>query len=185
MANGIGFSFEPGQQSVPVSGSNRAVGGPQSAVEIKHLLIPNRFVPGQIAPQQLLQSAGGGGGLDVDILRRLMQAFAPQGQQPSVPTLAQSPMGPQQTNQPSNEQPASGMTWSGIGGIPGGQPPSAPPVAPPPVVTSGQPPRVIPTETPEPRAPRLPSAEPFDFGEPSVSYQSIGDRKRAGRGVLD
>jgi hypothetical protein len=86
--NGIGYSFQPGAQNIPLGG-NRATGGPQSAVQVKSFTLPNRFVPGQIAPQALLQSPGGGGGLNVDILRRLMQMFAPQGQQPGVPALGQ------------------------------------------------------------------------------------------------
>ena len=83
----FGYSFAPGAESVPVAGSRRAVNGPQSAVEVRSLTLPNRFVPGQIAPQALLQSAGGGGASSVDVLRRLMQLFAPQGVQPGVPSL--------------------------------------------------------------------------------------------------
>lgn len=87
MANDYGFSFQPGPSSVPLGGNPAArPGGPQSAVEIRSLSIPQRSVPGQIAPQQLLQSLGGGGGLDVNILRRLLSLFAPMGQQPVAPT---------------------------------------------------------------------------------------------------
>lgn len=93
MAN-LGFSFQPGSQSIDMqSGGTRSgatasrQSGPQSAVEVKRLSLPNRFVPGEIAPQALLQSPGGGGQLNTDILRQLMQAFAPAGQQPGVPSL--------------------------------------------------------------------------------------------------
>jgi len=87
-----GYSFAPFSQGIPANGQrNNSIGGPQSAVDIRHLQLPNRFVPGQIAPQALLQSPGGGGQLNVDLIRRLMAMFAPQGQQPGVPTLGMPP----------------------------------------------------------------------------------------------
>ena len=64
---------------------------PPSAVEYRNLRIPNRQVPGQIAPQALLQGQGGQGIPDVQLLRQLMQMFAPQGAQPGVPGLSGAP----------------------------------------------------------------------------------------------
>lgn len=101
----IGFSFQPGSQSIGVGQPGQSQqSGPQSAVEIKSFQLPNRFVPGQIAPQALLQSPGGGGQLDVEILKRLMQVFAPQGQQPGVPTLNPPTFGTQPVRTPQEPQ---------------------------------------------------------------------------------
>lgn len=90
----IGFTFAPGSQGINPSGSGARPSGPQSAVEIRHLQLPNRFVPGQIAPQALLQSAGGAGMPEAAIFQRLMQMFAPQSQQPGVPALQRRPQFP-------------------------------------------------------------------------------------------
>lgn len=84
---------------------------PPTAVEYRNLRIPNREVPGQIAPQALLQSPGGQGVPDVQLLRQLMQAFAPEGQQPGVPTIDRS--------QPSAPTPA-GSPFSSAGAAIGG-----------------------------------------------------------------
>lgn len=80
-----GYSFQPGQGGGqdPRKLQQRP-GGPQSAIEVRSLSLPARSVPGAPAPQQLLQGYGGGGGLDVNILRRLISLFAPVGQQPGV-----------------------------------------------------------------------------------------------------
>lgn len=133
-----GYSFQPFSQSVPISGSNRSIGGPQSAVEVRSLTLPNRFVPGQIAPQQLLQSAGGAGSPEMAVLRHLMQIFAPQGDQPGVPALGRGQMGMGAT--PGQRAPGS---FEGFGGQP-----QVPVMHTPP-----PPPRVIPTDPPSPSMP--------------------------------
>lgn len=142
MANEIGFSFQPGSQGIsPNSGENRAIGGPQSAVQVKSFTLPNRFVPGQIAPQQLLQATGGGGQLDMNVLRQLVQMFAPQGQQPAGPMLAGAGGGG-----------GIGPAWAGIGGLLSANVPSAPSSVPkdvPLTHTPGTPPAVHPGSTPD------------------------------------
>lgn len=115
--NPLGYSFEPGSPSVGMSKPAQPSLQPPSAVEYRNLRIPNRQVPGQIAPQALLQGHGGQGLPDVQLLRQLMQAFAPQGMQPGVPMLPQTsqamdrvgvPQSPQQSAQPPQAPPASG-----------------------------------------------------------------------------
>lgn len=91
MSTPIGFSFSPDSQDVRPGQSGPRPNGPQSAVEVKSFRIPNRTVPGQIAPQALLQSPGGGGQSEMQLLRQLMAAFAPQGQQPSIPSIPTLP----------------------------------------------------------------------------------------------
>ena len=86
--NPLGYSFEPGSPSVGMSKPAQPSLQPPSAVEYRNLRIPHRQVPGQIAPQALLQGQGGQGIPDVQLLRQLMQMFAPQGAQPGVPGLA-------------------------------------------------------------------------------------------------
>lgn len=184
--NGVGFSFAPGQQGIPVGGQTRAPGGPQSAVQVKSFTLPNRFVPGQIAPQALLQSPGGGGQMNVDLLRRLMQAFAPQGQQPGVPSLGQPipsqvgpfpqgtgyhtqpvPMGSQPQTPPFHTQP---VPMPGLGGeVPLSN--TAPPA-----------PRVIPGDVERTGAGALPEPAPLDLrdlfgGTPSGGVQNPLARK--------
>jgi len=169
--NGLGFSFEPGQSGIPVGGQTRAPGGPQSAVQVKSFTLPNRSVPGQIAPQALLQSPGGGGQMDLTLLRQLMAAFAPQGQQPGVPSLGGMPQGM-----------PGGMSQGMSQGMVGGQPGSSPfaggrpaPQGPPMTGGAPPPPRVIPGDTPDPtdmiflpEPPPQPQAPPlFDIGNPS------------------
>ena len=170
--NGIGFSFAPGSEQIPI-GNRQVNGGPQSAVEVKSFTLPNRFVPGQIAPQALLQSHGGGGLPDVDILRRLMQVFAPQGMQPGVPSLTMPPRGP--------EPPFQTLP------VPMEPQPQAPPLQAQPVPNPNQdvpqtptmpaPPRVIPGDTERlpvgpPAPPETPYIAGFDLQTPSGGFQS-------------
>lgn len=136
-------------------GSGPRPNGPQSAVEVKSFSIPNRSVPGQIAPQALLQSAGGGGASQLQILRQLMAAFAPQGQQVGVPTL---PGGPDTTSGWMNNEPNQGVPYdAGPGGYrqpnaPSDRPDTAPTI-PPPNITPG-------ATGPTPDTPPPPSTPP-------------------------
>lgn len=136
--NGIGYTFQPGSQQIPV-GDRPQSNGPQSAVQVKSFTLPNRFVPGQIAPQALLQSPGGGGLPNVDILRRLMSLFAPQGQQQGVSQLGQAPtQQPRFHTQPVPMQP---------------EPQAVPPFGAPPLST-----RPVPRHPSQPDVPQAPSA---------------------------
>lgn len=175
MANdgSIGFSFEPSARSIGVgSGNNQAIGGPQSAVQVKSFTLPNRFVPGQIAPQQLLQSPGGGGQLDVNILRQLMQMFAPQGQQPSTPALGNGYQDWMNREHGINQAPKP----FDFTPLPHAMAQPQQPQAPPPYA----PPRFIPGQEGNLGTSTAPPTE-----EPAREVQSAGDRKRAGLGLFD
>lgn len=166
--NNVGFSFQPGSQQIPVGDRPQIGGGPQSAVQVKSFTLPNRAVPGQIAPQALLQSPGGGGQMDLTLLRQLMAAFAPHGQQPVVPTLG---------------APGQGMPpgMPGLSGMPMGRPSpfaGGPPTMPGPALSGSapSPPRVIPSDetggngmvfVPPPPPPQAPP--PLNIGAPSPS----------------
>lgn len=181
-SNNVGFSFDPGPQSLPAGGQPRAPGGQQSAVQVKSFTLPNRVVPGQIAPQALLQSPGGGGQMNVDLLRRLMAMFAPSGQQPGVPGIPSQPgafpqgtgyhtqpvpMGPQPQTPPFHTQP---VPMPGQGGeVPLEHTPT--PV-----------PRVGPGDTERTGAGALPEPAPLDLrdlfgGTPSGGVQNPLGRK--------
>ncbi len=174
MANQIGYTFAPGSQSIDMQNGGTRSGatasrqsGPQSAVEVKRLSLPNRFVPGEIAPQALLQSPGGGGQLNTDILRQLMQAFAPAGQQSGVPTLSPDPSPsyrapqyqmPQVPTLPSGGDTDTTSGWNGHEG--GLNRPSSPP----PVMEPGGIPQ-NPSFSPEPSfSPDPPRIIPGDIG---------------------
>lgn len=142
------------------SGSTKP-NGPQSAVEVKSFQIPNRSVPGQIAPQALLQSPGGGGASQLQILRQLMQAFAPQGQQFGVPIL---PGGTDTTSGWMNNEPNQSVPYDvGTGYRPTG--PKAPevpdyaPTIPPPNITPG-----ATGPAPDPPQPQAPPQGGLDVG---------------------
>ena len=178
----LGFSFQPFSANGSAQESNRVAGGPQSAVQVKSFTLPNRFVPGQIAPQELLQSAGGGGQLNVNVLRQLMQMFAPPGQQPGVPVL----QGNQSGHLPGLFDQGYGGSYSGAGPNAQGNGSGG--------ASGPLPPRVVPAgdkddHTPPPDTLHLPPppAPPFDFStyEPPREVQSAGDRKRAGLGLFD
>lgn len=189
--NGIGYTFAPGSQQIPVGGNQNNAGGPQSAVQVKSFTLPNRFVPGQIAPQALLQSPGGGGAASADVFRRLMSLFAPQGQQQGVPTLGggQPGMGstPGQRDQAATAP--QGPSWSDFGGLIGAQPPPAPPRQDVPLThTPVAPPNIKPGDTPDqligPSAPEPSPAERMKdlFGEtPNGGFQNpLGHTKYEG-----
>jgi hypothetical protein len=79
MANGIGYSFQPGGQDIQTDATGSASGrglSPQEAVKILSLRIPERPSPTAIAPMPLLTSQGGAGvpGLD-SLVAALMQSF--------------------------------------------------------------------------------------------------------------
>lgn len=75
----IGFSFQPGAGDIAMGGQpTPKPTGPSAAIEFRNLRIPNRQIPGSLAPNALLQSPGGGGVPDVELIKQLMQAFAPQ-----------------------------------------------------------------------------------------------------------
>lgn len=192
--NGIGYTFQPGSQQIPVGGNQNNSGGPQSAIQVKSFTLPNRFVPGQIAPQALLQSPGGGGGPEVDIFRRLMSLFAPQGQQQGVPTLQAPPIYPSPFSMV-GAKPGLNQTLP----VPMEPQPQAPPfrTQPVPNPTPNQdvpqtpsmpaPPRIIPGDSDQrpgdrpPAAPEYPGIAGFDLSTPSGGYQNpLGRNKYEG-----
>ena len=96
MAN-FGYSFAP-TASMQQPGAQAATQPPSRAVEIKSLNLPQREVPGQIAPSALLAAPGGGGVPTAQLLQMLMAAFAPQSQQSAgVPYLPSAVGTPTQT----------------------------------------------------------------------------------------
>jgi hypothetical protein len=77
----MGFSFQPGADQVMGQANGqggKSVSAPDSSVKVLSFRMPKRDVP--IAPQALLQGAGGGaagmGGLSPQILALLMSAFS-------------------------------------------------------------------------------------------------------------
>lgn len=189
MAGELGYTFAPGSQQIPLGGQRQAGGGPQSAIEVKSFTLPNRFVPGQIAPQALLQSPGGAGGLDVNILQRLMSLFAPQGQQPGVPALGQPQFGPPRNHTQPVSAPGAMPPMQMVPGAPGpsGDVPLTHTPTPTPGVTPGEEGRKTPTTdiinpnidtrrdlTPAP-------TQGFDFLTPSGGMQNpLGRNKYEG-----
>lgn len=214
----IGFSFQPGSfdartggQAQPAQPGGAAVAPSPSSVEIKSLKIPQRNVPGQIAPQALLQSpgaAGAGVGLS-QLLPLLIQAFAPQGTQPGAPTSGMMPA-PGGGYQAPAENPLSGRIQPGggfhlpgervapqpptpndlmgaIGDALGAPTPSAPPqmpAAPPPTPTLS--PRIIPGQTP-PDESAPPAPPPVDEGvlfDQRPQMPSLFDNSNSGDNML-
>lgn len=100
-----GFSFQPGATDTShlnLPGQARGTESPQSIVRMLSLRIPRRAAQGQIAPQALLQSQGGGG-LD-GVIKALMQSFGlGQGQQGGLNGQSNPPMG--QMNAPQYQTP--------------------------------------------------------------------------------
>ncbi len=195
-----GYSFQPGQQNIRMGGGTGGPppSSPQSAVEVKSLTIPQRNVPGQIAPQALLQSPGGGGQLDTELLRRLMAIFAPAGQQPGVPTLNGTPplygqsamSGPQVPMMPGgNDYYLPGQY---IGQVPQGEAPSSQPPDVPQMPGAGSPPRITPgdegprTEAPVETPPMNSLRPPSLFEDrPDYAPQYKRDLFDGGGGYLD
>lgn len=91
MANGYGFSFQPGSNDIAMGGSGASrQASPASNIEIRSLRLPKVEAPRSVAPMSLLQSPGSAGapaGFDPRFLNLLSAAF-----RPVVP--AQAPMLP-------------------------------------------------------------------------------------------
>jgi hypothetical protein len=170
----LGYSFNPSTPPVSMGGSGggprqpASGGGPQSAVEIRNLSIPKRLGPNPIAPSALLNAPGASGagvGL-AQLLPLLMQMFAPQGQQPGVPSLAPFPGGGYQApGAPSggtlaNDQRPMSNTPSVAPGYTPAPPPNATPAAPSVTGAPSPSPRAQPQITPLASAPSLFAATP-------------------------
>lgn len=175
--NGPGISFQPGTQQGAASNPV------QEAVQLLSLRLPTVVGARGIAPQALLNGQGSAGmgsmgspNAAIDLLQKLL-----------MQSRAQTPPMPGGPNQPPMDLMA--MLSRGGGGSGNNQPqPSqgqAPSPSPTPTPNPTPPPPVMP---PPPRI--VPGGD--DAGEPyRESYEparqviSVGDRKRAGRGVLD
>lgn len=177
----LGYSFNP---STPPIDMNRPGpgglapdqgGGPQSAVEIRRLSIPKRLGPNPIAPSALLNSGGAAGaGVNLaQLLPLLMQAFAPQGQQPGVPSLP-SPVGAQPGQRgdfslPGQRIDSEPVNRNAMAPFPGGgYTPSAPPVPSLPALA----PPPAPSPAPSLFAPNTASLAPHVAFDPEGRAQS-------------
>jgi hypothetical protein len=108
MPPGIGYSFAPGSDDIPMQGgmSGGSASAPASAVKVLSMRVPKKAASAAIAPQALLQSpgsAGAPGGFDPMLLQLLMKAFAPPQSNgvPNTPSMSGTPSeAPRQMGRP-------------------------------------------------------------------------------------
>jgi hypothetical protein len=136
MPPGIGYSFQPGVDTVNMEQGGRPGGqaaSPQQAVKILNVRLPKSPLGGSsIAPRQLLESAGAAG-MPGAALNQLLTALARLMQPPQ----AQQAEG--ESFDPSEQQ--NGMLFPA---------PHRDPYVPPTVIKTSKPPRVIPSIDPVP-----------------------------------
>lgn len=177
--NGFGVSFQPGAQD---GQSQQPV---QQAIQLLSLRLPSVVGARALAPQALLQSQGGsalGAQGSPDAALALLQRLLEQSRAQTPPQMGGG--GQSDASNLLNILTGGGRgpdTYAG--GMDRENDQNRPPraTAPPaPLVPAPAPPRIIPGDRDRPRGSGVPE-EP----EPATEYISIGQRKRAGGGVLD